>query len=102
MAKVGFPAILNCQATDSGALIRWAHNQLSIAITNDDPCDCQILPNNSLMIRSVVPSHEGTYTCFIFPGAKKVEGSIVVAGKWFNNLYQCNVISLQLIQESHW
>ena len=79
MAKVGFPAILNCRASGND-IVRWTHNQVPIP---DDGCNCRKLENDSLVINVVTSSHEGTYTCFIPPGSKRVDGSIVVAGEWF-------------------
>ncbi|XP_065920047.1 immunoglobulin superfamily DCC subclass member 4-like [Dysidea avara] len=75
VAKVGFPAILNCRASGND-IVRWTHNQVPIP---DDGCNCRKLENDSLVINVVTSSHEGTYTCFIPPGSKRVDGSIVVA-----------------------
>jgi len=83
VAKVGFPAILHCQPAAAGGIVRWTHNRVQIATSQNDSCNCKQLQNNSLVINVVTERHEGIYTCFLLQrlGTKNVSGSLVVAGK---------------------
>lgn len=90
MAKVGFPAMLHCQASSGNQAVRWTHFQ---TVLPSDDCNCRQLGNGSLVINVVTSSHEGTYFCFIPPGNIRVEGSIIVAGKLVAHFVPVSVAS---------
>ena len=84
IAKLGFPARLDCQlAMPEGAYVGWALGD-GTTIIDYTTCNCRILSNGTLYFNETTPVIGGNYTCLVLAGAHRgtaVVGSITIAGE---------------------
>ena len=80
IAKLGFPARLDCQTNLPGHAVRWARGDNTVLRPAE--CNCYTLSNSSLYFNQTTPATGGDYTCFIFGQTfAAINGSITIAGE---------------------